>query len=149
MEKITKREEARKERRRRSSESREIISKVMLTAHFSLAEMLCKCGNINCDASPMLPSFMAKLEQLRLKFGQLTPTSAMRCKPYNKIIGGAFRSQHLLGNACDFYLDDPGEFKKFVDMAIFGGFKGIGASHTGYGLVHIDDRDHHSRWFYP
>jgi uncharacterized protein YcbK (DUF882 family) len=104
-------------------------SNKMLSAHFSLIEMSCKCGRSNCDARPMLQSFMQKLEALRVEWGKpLVPISAARCTYWNERKDGALRSQHLLGNAVDFHFYDNSDKQKY--------------------LIHIDDRKTAARWSY-
>lgn len=117
-----------------------------LTAHFSKREMRCKCRRLDCDAAPMRPAFMAKLEALRVEWGKpLSPTSAQRCETWNKKVGGAPQSQHLLGNAADFFFFDEREMERFAALAEKLGFGGIG---IGKGIVHVDDRDDKARWTY-
>jgi uncharacterized protein YcbK (DUF882 family) len=113
---------------------------------FSLSEFLCKCGSPSCDAKPMRKPFLEKLEILRQMWHKpLIPTSGQRCKLQNLKVGGAPNSQHLLGNACDFYLENEAEVKQFIELAEKAGFLGIG---YGRRLVHIDDRKKYTRWIY-
>lgn len=80
----------------------------------------------------MDPVFMEKLQELRDAFGQaITVTSGYRCKDHNKAIGGAPRSQHLLGKAADIthpWLDALHEVaEKIFPNAI-----------KGTGFIHVD-----------
>lgn len=121
----------------------------MLTPHFSEAEFACKCGRPNCDATPMKPEFMARLEALRDAWRKpLNPTSGRRCKKHNAAEGGAKYSQHLYGNAADFYLSSPDERDRFVALAERAGFTGIGVGLGNNCLVHLDTRRSKARWTY-
>ena len=94
----------------------------------------------------MQPSFIEKLEDLRLLYGRpLSPTSGQRCEFWNKKVGGAPESQHLLGNAADFFFSTHSEVKDFIVLAEMAGFKGIG---YGKHKIHIDDRKDYARWTY-
>jgi len=121
----------------------------MLTPHFSEAEFACSCKRPDCDAAPMKPEFLAKLEALRVKWGKpMTPTSGRRCKKHNTDEGGAKYSQHLFGNAADFYLSSPDERDRFALLAVAVGFTGIGRGLGKSCLVHIDNRRNSVRWTY-
>lgn len=117
-----------------------------LTPHFSKAEMRCKCRREGCNAAPMQRRFLDKLEALRVAWGQpLVPSSAARCATWNAKVGGSPKSQHLIGNACDFWFQDIDDARHFAALAEKHGFGGIG---IGTHLVHVDDRDGHARWEY-
>lgn len=95
----------------------------------------------------MQRGFLGKLENLRVVWGKpLSPTSAMRCSYWNKVQGGAPHSQHLEGNACDFWFQDTDVLTLFVQIAEKHGFGGIG---YGKHLVHVDDGPPGRRWTYP
>jgi len=117
--------------------------------YFLLREFRCRCQRgIACDAMPMKVPFLLKLDALREDWGKpLSPTSARRCKLRNtsKEVEGAVKSQHLLGNACDFVFSGPEEARTFALLAEKHGFAGIG---LGNRLVHIDDRATRARWIY-
>ena len=124
----------------------DIEKKIYLSPHFLVNEFSCRCLRPECDAQRMLPSFMAKLEDLRLLYGQpLIPTSGERCAFWNKKIGGAPESQHLIGNAVDFHFPSFAEVKDFMVLAEKAGFNGIG---YGKSKIHVDDRKEHARWTY-
>lgn len=116
--------------------------------YFRPAEFDCRCKRgIACNAAPMNPEFLQKLDALREHWGApLSPTSGRRCKYRNDQEGGAPMSQHLLGNACDFMFDCPGEARHFAAMAEKFGFTGIG---LGSHMVHIDNRTEPAHWTYP
>jgi len=102
----------------------------MLTKHFSIKEMDCKCKRSDCDAIFGIP---------------ISPTSARRCVFWNGMVDGSRRSQHIYGNACDFWFQDQIEKERFIRIAENVGFLGIG---TGTHLVHIDNRKKYTRWSY-
>lgn len=90
--------------------------------------------------------FMRKLELLRVEWGlPLIPTSAARCRHHNERVGGALRSQHLLGKAADFCFPKKSSLLEFVELAEKFGFNGIG---VGKIMVHIDNRLRPARWGY-
>lgn len=121
----------------------------MLSKHFSEAEFHCQCGRAECDATPMKGAFIYKLELLRVRWGKpMTPTSGARCKWHNKKEGGAPRSQHLSGNAVDFYLTSAAERDALVALAEEMGWLGIGVGKGRSYLVHLDDRRTPARWVY-
>ena len=123
-----------------------IEKRIMITKNFSEKEMKCKCKRKECDAKSMKKRFMEKLQNLRDQWGKpLQPTSASRCKYWNKIVGGSPKSQHVNANAADFWFYDNDELLHFMEMAIDCGFKGIG---WGKNKIHIDDRDSIARWKY-
>lgn len=108
--------------------------------------MACRCRRPECDAAPMLPSMMARLDQLREAWGKpLSPSSGQRCEYWNAKCGGATESQHLLGNACDFYFSNPADTARLNILAESLGFPGIG---LGNRLIHVDNRRGFARWSY-
>lgn len=69
-----------------------------ITRNFSRAEFKCKC----CQADHINPLLVKLLQAIRDRFGlPVTISSGVRCAKRNKKVGGAKRSQHLLGNAAD------------------------------------------------
>jgi len=124
-----------------------IFRDYFLTDHFLASEFRCKCKRSECDAKPMLSTFMRKLEALRVEWNKpLVPTSGSRCAFWNEHEGGAEKGQHVLGNAVDFNFKVPSQIILFVALAEKYGFGGIG---VGRRLVHLDDRGHRARWTYP
>lgn len=94
----------------------------------------------------MDPVFMQKLQALRDEWGRpLIVTSAARCAFWNKTVGGAEHSQHLLGKAADILMPDVKDIPRFVALAEKVGFGGIG---IGLTFVHVDGRSEHARWTY-
>lgn len=117
-----------------------------LTPHFTRKELGCRCRRPECDAASMDAGFLQKLEALRLDWGvPLIPTSGARCAHWNTKKGGSPKSQHLVGNAADFWFEHPSDVEAFVYLAEKHGFTGIG---VGDNLVHIDCRKGFARWTY-
>lgn len=121
--------------------------RAMLTTHFSAWEMRCRCGRAECDAAPMQRPLLDKVELLRVEWGKpLSPTSARRCEYWNREVGGAPASQHLSGNAVDFFFPNLAEMESFAILAEKFRFAGIG---KGRGIVHLDERPFGmARWEY-
>lgn len=61
--------------------------------------------------------------------------SGYRSKAYNASVGGAPKSQHLLGRAFDIRLTDVVKREELKKLAKQAGFKGIGDYNT---FVHVD-----------
>jgi uncharacterized protein YcbK (DUF882 family) len=95
----------------------------------------------------MQQPFLDKLDHMRELYGRaLKPTSAARCHYWNKIIGGADKSQHLESNACDFYFLSSKDLQEAVKAAEKSGMTGIG---VGKRMIHVDNREGPARWTYP
>jgi len=121
-----------------------------LTNNFSLSEFDCK------DGSKMPPEvfnnillLVKELQTLRDFIGlPITINSGYRSPEYNKKIGGASRSQHLLGKAADIRVEgvSPRELRGVIEELIKDGrlsFKGIGAYSN---FTHVDIRSKKARW---
>ena len=118
---------------------------MQLTKNFSKEEFDCHCG---CEMPSLVLSnvslLASQLEILRDCFG--TPihvNSGYRCIDHNKSIGGAAKSQHLLGKAADIvvenyepeYVADNTEYLIEVgELSIMG----LGRYNT---FTHVDIRD--------
>ena len=109
--------------------------------HFSPRELACKgTGQLKID-----PASLDKLEALRNRLGvPMLITSAYRSPQHNADVGGAKRSQHMLGKAFDVRMDnhDPDEFEAAAKAL---GFNGIG-HYPRHGFMHIDTREAPARW---
>ncbi len=81
-----------------------ICTPVHATEHFKDKDFACHhCGKIKVD--PQLPIMLEKLRSA-LGNNKITITSGYRCPEHNKAIGGARRSQHLLGKAADIKVEN-------------------------------------------
>lgn len=66
--------------------------------HFKLSEFSCKCG---CNHLPK-DKIMLIMDQVREDYGHsIIISSGKRCAAHNKKIGGAPKSRHVVGDACD------------------------------------------------
>jgi len=115
-----------------------------LSAHFYEDEFRCRhCGQL--PAEGMTPALITKLEQLRVLIGQpLIITSGYRCPTHNRAVGGAAKSQHVLGTAADISARGIG-VDKLAGAAEQVGFGGIGLYHR-QNFVHVDVRPGRARW---
>lgn len=123
-----------------------------LSPAFKVREFRCRDGS---DAIMIDQTLVVLLQAIREHFGKaVTITSGYRTAAHNAAVGGSKSSQHLLGRAADFYVED-------VDVAtvaayaetLLPGRGGIGrypkdAKHSTRktGWVHIDTRANKSRW---
>ena len=120
------------------------------TKNFLVNEFACSCG---CPHGEMDPKHMDLLQRLRDVAGPLKVTSGIRCTTYNKLIGGAKRSQHIpdangLCHACDITfatgLRSNRQMLKLYTLADQLHFKGIGLYRA---RIHVDSRPgRRARW---
>lgn len=69
---------------------------------FSEAELRCKCGCGARGYATLDPKLLELIDQLRAACGfSLLVNSSIRCPKHNKAVGGAPKSYHLRGMACD------------------------------------------------
>lgn len=110
-----------------------------ISPHFKLSEMACKDGS---DKVLYSTELMAKLEELRAYGGfTVSINSGYRTPAHNRKIGGASRSQHVLGTAADIVVRKNGSVvntKKVCCLCQSLGFKGIGYISTN--AIHVDMR---------
>lgn len=75
---------------------------IFITKNFKWIEFACPCG---CGKDrPIDPHFIYLLQNLRDKINQpiyVTTGGGIRCRVYNKRIGGYVDSPHLIGKAAD------------------------------------------------
>ncbi len=121
-----------------------------LTKNFSLNEFDCRDGSVMPpDVFSNVVKLAKELQVLRDFIGKsITINSGYRSPDYNRSIGGASRSQHLLGKAADIRVDgiSPRELRGIIEELIKDGrlkFGGIGA-YTNF--THVDIRDKKARW---
>lgn len=116
-----------------------------LSAHFDRREFRCKghgvAGHTAHDTA-VSGHLVAHLERLRAIVGRPLPiVSGHRCGWWNRRVGGARRSRHLLGDGADIPLGYA-----TVAQAERAGFTGIGR--RGVWAVHVDVRPQRARWSY-
>ncbi len=112
-----------------------------MSKFFQPSELACKCGRLDCDAAPMDPVLLIKLDGLRLEFNEpMKLTSARRCEFWNRspTVQGAKDSQHLYGRAVDVWCPDSVFRYRLMAAAVKHGFRAFG---TGKTFLHMDIRD--------
>lgn len=115
-----------------------------------LSEFACKCGKCETKPADISQNLIYQLQKLRDGLGlPIKITSGYRCPDHNKAIGGAKRSQHILGKAVDLdvsHLSVGARYRLIQLIFDFGVFKGIG---IGDNKLHIDVRSGEPTfWFY-
>ena len=115
-----------------------------LSKNFSRHEFACRC----CDRAEINQRLVDALQELRDLAGlPVRVTSGYRCSEHNRAIGGATRSQHLLGTAADIVVIGmtPAEMYRLAEdiEAFHNG--GIGV-YPDKGFIHVDVRDGRARW---
>lgn len=116
---------------------------MQITDHFKSEEFDCKDGNnggvkINIE-------LVKVLEDARLFFNApIVVTSGIRNPAYNAKVGGAPKSQHIIGNAADIKVKgvEPKYVYEYFDKLYPSKF-GIGLYKT---FVHVDVRETKARW---
>jgi len=116
------------------------MNKIKISKNFSLHEFECKDGSHLVKVDEEL---IDKLQQLRDLIGKPIPIhSGYRTPEYNKKVGGATKSQHLLGKAADISVNGISS-EKLAELAEKVGFNGIGIYKT---FVHCDVRGYKAHW---
>jgi uncharacterized protein YcbK (DUF882 family) len=119
-----------------------------VTPHFLFSEMSCHDGTpVPDELKPNVRRLCSELlERIRSRWGgAIVVISGYRSPAYNRAVGGAKHSQHVLGTAADIRcanLDDLPRLKFLIDTMIKGGeLPALG----GYGVyanwLHVDCRD--------
>jgi hypothetical protein len=123
-----------------------------LSPHFRLSELACRDGS---DIVKVSPETIRRLECIRKHYGfPVTINSGYRTAKYNRRIGGAKNSRHVVGDAADFVVRipnggivDPLQVYRDIDG---GKIAGIDPKKIGLGryrsFTHIDSRNYKSRW---
>ena len=121
-----------------------------LTKNFILSEFDCRDGSVMPpDVFSNVAKLAKELQVLRDFIGKsITVNSGYRSPNYNRSIGGASRSQHLLGKAADIRVDgiSPRELHGIIEELIKDGRMkqgGLGKYNT---FTHYDIRDNKARW---
>lgn len=124
--------------------------RVQLTNNFYLDEFTCKDeSDISKEILFNIIDLANEMQEIRdvLK-ASITVNSGYRSPNYNKKIGGASKSKHLLGQACDFTAKGftPYEVAEILESLMQGGLiinGGLGEYDT---FTHYDIRNTPARW---
>lgn len=114
-----------------------------LSTDFSRSELQCRCcGRLQIDSR-----LLDGLEQLRRLAG--TPVivhAGYRCPQHNQAVGGVPNSEHTLGLAADIGL--PGlSLQRMYELALeVPQFAQGGIGVYDGGFLHVDVREHRTRW---
>jgi len=114
-----------------------------LSEHFDTREFVCKhCGKL--PPKGISPQLIVFLEKLREHFGEpVTVNSGYRCSVYNKRVGGATKSQHLLGTAADITVRNVGPSTVHAWANDANPTGGVGRYSN---FTHVDVRGYKARW---
>lgn len=123
--------------------------------YFKIDEFKCKCGK--CELPEGMPSdeLIKTLVEIREHFSRaIIVNSGYRCPTHNKAIGGAAKSRHTVGDACDFVVKGV-PTKEVFEYVIqtygnspFGIAISINPKDEFRGFVHLDTRGYKARWSY-
>jgi len=112
----------------------------MISEHFERREFECRCG---CGFDTVDVELIKYLEKIRNHFNDsVRVSSGCRCQEYNRVIGGATKSQHILGRAADIFVAGV-ESAHVADYAELIGVPGVGRYKS---FTHIDSRGNIARW---
>ena len=134
-----------------SSGDSEGLKSGQLSANFSLSEFASKDGAATPKhIVPALRELAEQLEALKAALGgaAIHITSGYRSPAHNRRVGGASRSQHVMGRACDIYVPGYSSWQvanKIEELIRVGKMKqgGIGRYNS---FVHYDTRGYAARW---
>lgn len=116
-----------------------------LSTHFGSFEFDCHCKEKSCNYTLVDSDLIDALEELRKKVKPIHITSGFRCSIWNKSIGGKPGSFHLLGKACDLFVEGlsiASLYYYVIDIPEFDK-GGVGVYDQ---FVHCDVRKYRSRW---
>jgi uncharacterized protein YcbK (DUF882 family) len=111
-----------------------------MTENFNRAEFACKC---HCGLNLVRPRLVLLLQAIREHFDKpVRVVSGTRCPRRNRQVGGARKSQHLLGTAADIQIEgvSPQAVARFAATLLLdsGGIKAYAT------FTHVDIRP--GRW---
>lgn len=113
---------------------------------FKRKEFACKDGcGLGLGDGDINPELIEVIQDVRDHFGEpVVISSGLRCEAHNKRVGGAPKSQHLLGTAADLRIAKvkPGDVYDYLDKKYPNKY-GVGRYNT---FTHIDVRSNRARW---
>ena len=123
---------------------------MQLTENFSLSEFDCNDGSKTPQSViDQLEKVADNLQVLRKYLGKsIQVNSGYRSPSYNVKIGGASKSQHVLGNAADIVVEGytPKQVFDVIELLQERGEMSVGGLHAYKTFVHYDIRGHFARW---
>lgn len=121
-----------------------------LSEHFNREEFDCRDGTtVPYGLMKNLSVLIANLEVLRTRLGEpIRVNSGYRTVKYNKSIGGAPNSQHLLSKAADITVKSktPKQLAAIIEKLISEGKMKQGGLGLYAGFIHYDTRGRKARW---
>jgi len=114
--------------------------------YFKQREYTCKCPGL-CDHSMVLSdALLVALDKLRVKIGKpIIINSGVRCKAWNKAVGGTTNSYHMRGIAVDIKVEGMSQKDLAKAASTIKEFANGGIG-TYKSWVHLDVRGHRARW---
>jgi uncharacterized protein YcbK (DUF882 family) len=123
---------------------------MQLTENFTLSEFDCDDGSKTPQSViDQLEKVADNLQVLRKYLGKsIQVNSGYRSPSYNVKIGGASKSQHVLGNAADIVVEGytPKQVFDVIELLQERGEMSVGGLHAYETFVHYDIRGHFARW---
>lgn len=113
-----------------------------LSTHFNRHEFTCRCG---CGFDDISPDLITLLEEIRQAYSlPVIINCGCRCASHNAKVGGAVKSQHLIGFAADIVIRgiSPARVYQWIDEH-YPQQLGLGSYDS---FVHVDVRQHCARW---
>ncbi|MFT5347801.1 MAG: hypothetical protein ACI9M3_000835 [Bacteroidia bacterium] len=121
-----------------------------MTKDFSISEFECSCGcEMPAHVRANIEKLAEELQVLREVVGSpITINSGYRCISYNKSVGGAISSQHLVGNAGDLVIKEhkPSDTHSLIESLIKDKVMAEGGLGSYNTFTHYDNRGHRARW---